>query len=242
MRDRDIVLEGMVNVRDLGGFRTATGQTTRYNVFLRGDAPYRISDGARQRIVDAGLRTVIDMRYAHELAQRPNRFAGFPSVDFRHIPLYVETSYMGMIRQFRDLGGWYCTIIDQGNKPIFDILEVLARAEGSCLLHCYIGKDRTGIISALLLNVVGVSTEDIIEDYLLSQKKLQAIHAEIQSVRPFFVPKAQFESLIAAKREYITTLMAHISNTYTNAEGYMHAIGVTDETIAQIRHKLIEPA
>jgi hypothetical protein len=105
MRNRDIDIEGMVNVRDLGGFRTRTGQTTRHGVFVRGDAPYRISDRSRQQMIDRGLQTVIDMRYAHELAQRPNRFAGHPQVDFKHIPLYVETSYMGMIRQFRDLVG-----------------------------------------------------------------------------------------------------------------------------------------
>ena len=241
MHERDVLLDGMVNVRDLGGFRTKTGQTTRYNVFLRGDAPYRISDSARHRVVEQGLHTVIDMRYAHEVAQRPNRFAGYPGVDFYHIPLYVETTYMGMIRQFRDLGGWYCTILDQGGNPIRDILHVLARAEGVCLLHCYIGKDRTGIVSALLLNVVGVSEADIIADYLQSQENLRAIHAELEGVRPFFVTKSQFENIIAAKQEYITALLAHLSQKYTDAEGYMRAIGVLEEDIATLRQKLIVP-
>lgn len=241
MDERDIVLEGMVNVRDLGGFRTRTGQTTRFNVFLRGDAPYRITDDARQRIVNAGLRTVIDMRYAHEVARRPNRFSALTPVEFHHIPLYVETSYMGMIRQFRDLGGWYCTILDQGNVPIRAIVEVLAAAQGTCLVHCYIGKDRTGIMSALLLNLVGVSTADIIADYVRSQQNLQIIHAELQTVRPFFVSKSQFEKIIAAKHEYIATMMTHIAQNYTDAEGYFTSIGVTAVDIAKIRHKLVGP-
>jgi len=241
MHERDVLLEGMVNVRDLGGFRTKTGQTTRYNVFLRGDAPYRISDSARHRVVEQGLHTVIDMRYAHEVAQRPNRFAGYPDVDFHHIPLYVETTYLGMIRQFRDLGGWYCTILDQGGTPIRNILGVLSRAEGVCLLQCYLGKDRTGILSALLLNVVGVSEADIISDYLQSQENLRVIHEEIQSVRPFFVTKLQFENIISAKREYITALLAHLSQKYSDAEGYMRAIGVLEEDIAILRQKLIVP-
>jgi protein-tyrosine phosphatase len=241
MHERDVLLEGMVNVRDLGGFRTKTGQTTRYNVFLRGDAPYRISDSARHRVVEQGLHTVIDMRYAHEVAQRPNRFAGYPDVDFHHIPLYVETTYLGMIRQFRDLGGWYCTILDQGGTPIRNILGVLSRAEGVCLLQCYLGKDRTGILSALLLNVVGVSEADIIADYLQSQENLRVIHEEIQSVRPFFVTKPQFENIISAKREYITALLAHLSQKYSDAEGYMRAIGVLEEDIAILRQKLIVP-
>lgn len=242
MDERDVVLEGMANVRDLGGFRTRTGHLTQRNVFLRGDAPYRISDAARQQLMDAGLRTVIDMRYTHEVVRRPNRFAGVPVVDFRHIPLYVETSYMGMIRQFRDLGGWYCTILDQGSVPIRTIIDVLAAAEGTCLIHCYIGKDRTGIMSALLLDLVGVSTEDIIADYVRSHHKLQAIHAELQSVRPFFVSKSQFENIIAAKHEYISTMLSHIAHTYTNAEGYLLSIGVTPAEIVKLRQKLLAPA
>lgn len=239
MRNRDIDIEGMVNVRDLGGFRTRTGQTTRHGVFVRGDAPYRISDRSRQQIIDRGLQTVIDMRYAHELAQRPNRFAGHPQVDFKHIPLYVETSYMGMIRQFRDLGGWYGTILDQGGVPIQTILGILAHAPATTLIHCFIGKDRTGIMTALLLNLVGVSDADIIDDYIQSQQNLQAISADIQSVRPFFVPKAQFENLIAAKHEYIDALLAHLATNYTDAAGYMQSIGVADEDVAAIRAKLL---
>jgi protein-tyrosine phosphatase len=120
-------------------------------------------------------------------------------------------------------------------------LHVLARAEGVCLLHCYIGKDRTGIVSALLLNVVGVSEADIISDYLQSQENLRVIHEEIQSVRPFFVTKLQFENIISAKREYITALLAHLSQKYSDAEGYMRAIGVLEEDIAILRQKLIVP-
>ena len=229
-------------MRDLGGFRTKTGQMTRYRVFLRGDAPYRISDRARQQSIDAGLTTVIDMRYAHEVAQRPNRFAGQPQLDLHHVPLYVETSYMGMIRQFRDLGGWYCTIVDQGGDPIRAIVAILAKAQATSLLHCYIGKDRTGIMSALILNLVGVADADIIADYVESQQNLKAIDADIQSTRPFFVPKAQFANIIAAKSEYITTLLSHLSLTYTDAAGYMRNIGVTEEEIAMIRNKLLGPA
>jgi protein-tyrosine phosphatase len=179
------------------------------------------------------------MRYAHELAQRPNRFAGHPQVDFKHIPLYVETSYMGMIRQFRDLGGWYGTILDQGGVPIQTILGILAHAPATTLIHCFIGKDRTGIMTALLLNLVGVSDADIIDDYIQSQQNLQAISADIQSVRPFFVPKAQFENLIAAKHEYIDALLAHLATNYTDAAGYMQSIGVADEDVAAIRAKLL---
>jgi protein-tyrosine phosphatase len=242
MRDRDIDIEGMVNVRDLGGLRTRTGQVTKHGVIVRGDAPHRISNRSRQQMIDRGLQTVIDMRYAHELAQRPNRFAGHPQVDFKHIPLYVETSYMGMIRQIRDLGGWYCTIIDQGGVPIRTILRTLAHAPGTTLLHCYIGKDRTGILTALLLQLVGVSDEDIVDDYAQSHQNVQAINDEIQSVRPFFVPKAQFENLIAAKHEYINTLLTHLATTYTDAAGYMQSIGVTNEEVAAIRAKLIDSA
>ena len=124
--------------------------------------------------------------------------------------------------------------------PIRTILGILAHAPATTLLHCFIGKDRTGIMSALLLNLVGVSDTDIIDDYIQSQQNLQAISADIQSVRPFFVPKAQFENLIAAKHEYINTLLAHLVATYTDAAGYMQSIGVADDDVAAIRAKLLD--
>lgn len=237
---RDVILEGMANVRDLGGIRTKSGQLTRSRVFLRGDAPYRISDEARQHIIDAGLTTVIDMRYPHEVAQRPNRFAGMPGVVFNNIPLYVETSYFAMIRQMRDVGSWYCTILDNGGPPMKDIFEALVRAQGTCLVHCYVGKDRTGIVSALLLELMGVSEEDVIEDYLISHDRLQNTLAEMASIRPFFVPKQQFEAIVATRLEYITTFMQHLRRTHTNAEGYLRSIGVSDEMMNQLRTKFLE--
>lgn len=237
---RDIALEGMVNVRDLGGFRTKTGQLTKSRVFLRGDAPYRISDSARLHIIESGLTTVIDMRYPHEVAQRPNRFAGVSTVAFANIPLYVETTFFAMIRQMRDIGQWYCTILDSGGPPIKDIITALAQAEGMCLIHCYLGKDRTGIVSALLLDLVGVAEEDIVADYMLTYERLLPMKDELAVIRPFFVSKPQFEAIMDTRIEYITTFFEHMRRNYTNAEGFFRAIGVSEDVVTMLRTKFVE--
>jgi protein-tyrosine phosphatase len=238
---RDIALEGMLNVRDLGGFRTKSGQLTRSRVFLRGDAPYRISDSARQHIIDSGLTAVIDMRYPHEVAQRPNRFAHVDGVAFEIIPLYVETSFFSMIRQLRDGGSWYCSILDNGGDPIRKIITAMAQADGMCLLHCYLGKDRTGIVTALLLELMGVHEDDIIADYMVTQERLLPVQPELASIRPFFVSKAQFEAIMDTRLDYITTLLQHLHRTHNTAEDYVRSIGVDDAVIAALRQKFLEP-
>ncbi|MCQ1856410.1 tyrosine-protein phosphatase, partial [Neorhizobium galegae] len=145
---------------------------TRWRSILRGDALHRLSEADIETLLDNGLATVIDLRNANEIAAEANPFAGHARVRYYNTPLFSALAPVEMmanaVASF-DMGDRYCQAIDNCQPAIAKVLKTIADApDGAVLFHCTAGKDRTGVISALLLANADVDEATIVEDYALT--------------------------------------------------------------------------
>ena len=171
---RHLELEGAYNIRDLGGYPTVDGQTTRWGTVLRGDNMHRLPSESQAALIDYGVRTVIDLRKDYELEQMPNVFAGSSAVDYHHQDMLGDTGTIESAERPSSDEMWssiainYVHFLEERRPQVGETLATLA-ATGALpgIFHCAAGKDRTGLIAALLLGIAGVPANTIAEDYTL---------------------------------------------------------------------------
>ncbi len=175
---RTISLEGMANIRDLGGLRTEDGQRVKKGLFLRADHLHNLTeDGIRYLSGPGGVTLVIDFRTDQEKEEKPDR--EIPGASYYHIPLFVLPA-AGVTREEETV------LMDGGVPDMPDLYRkmvmapkamsqlrralslILHNETGASLFHCTAGKDRTGVTAMMILGTLGVSEEDIMEDYLIT--------------------------------------------------------------------------
>lgn len=241
---RKIPLEGAWNVRDLGDLPTVSGGYTRRNRYLRGDSLANLSEADVRLLLERGVRTVIDLREPGEAVAQPSRLLGCPGVRVHQVPLFGELNPIGSALPTQ-LGDLYLLCLGHGGPALRRTFELLAAPEdehGAVLFHCAVGKDRTGVVAALLLDLVGVTRKAIVEDYLDSGVNLK------QLVDKWI---AQYESdpdtgyhpdLLHCLPKNIERLLRALTDTYGGAAAYLRAAGVSDAALERIRRRLSDPA
>ncbi len=240
--DRLISLEGAVNFRDIGGYRTADGRTTRWRRLFRADGLSRLTDADLDVLRQLGVCTVIDLRTSYEVDQ-----GTFPvermTVTFHHHPLLDElpdperfTMTPGILatqykRMARDAAG-----------QIAGALTVLA-AEDSlpAVVHCTAGKDRTGVLTAVLLSLLGVPDEVIVADYHRSADAMVALRAKLIERYPEGRDTiSAADEMFAARPEYMAGLLEDLAAEYGTIAAYAEAAGVDAGTVARLQAVLLE--
>ena len=177
---RHLDLDGTYNLRDIGGYVTSDGSVTRWKTLLRSDSLHRLPSASQAALIGYGLRTVIDLRRTYEVDEAPNVFAD--SLDVRYYrhnltgdrtPADTTTSAATEEKGSRMLVENYTRYLDLRRAQFVETLATLA-APGAlpALVHCAVGKDRTGTITALVLGIARVPAETIAEDYALSARYL----------------------------------------------------------------------
>ena len=168
-------LEGAYNIRDLGGYSTCDGRTIRWNMFLRADGLQNLTPESQAALVDYGVRTVIDLRNSSEIEQNPDVFEKSSVVTYFHQnmigdePLPEKTDQSSLDEPAKLFSRNYKFILDHRGAQVIKTLDTIASPETlPALVHCAGGKDRTGIITALVLGLVGVPEETIVKDYALT--------------------------------------------------------------------------
>ena len=237
---------GAYNVRDLGGYRTADGKTTRWGAFLRADSLHNLSDSARTGLIDYGVRTVIDLRRTYETVETPNILAGMEGVEYVHMNMIGDTNppgYDSLLPGELWTSNTYRVLLDQRQGVISETLVKLADSKRhTAMYHCAAGTDRTGIISALLLGLAGVHASTIVDDYALSAHGLRRRYLaegipEFLDGKDFTLDEPpQFLAPPAAMEQ----TLKHLDDRYGGIESYIRHIGLTDDHITDIRNKLRE--
>lgn len=185
-QQRILHFDGARNVRDLGGLPTVSGATTRYGVIIRADGLSRLSDADIARIAALGVRTIVDLRYDEERARAPDRIPSNPSPGFFHRGFYPNgTEALFHAINIRGVGPEEAAALMCANyarMPFDHVAEfrdvmhhLIADGTAPHLIHCTSGKDRTGILIALLLLALDVPPEVVFDDYLLSNGDWQPI-------------------------------------------------------------------
>lgn len=241
---QDFTLGGVHNVRDLGGKATASGGMTVKRRFLRGDALRGLDTDGLRDLIDGGLATIVDMRSHHEVSEAPNPLAGHDRVAYHHIPLYDGLATIDAMAEAHpdgfDMGLRYRAAFDSCQPAMAQVLRTMASAgDGTILFHCTAGKDRTGVIAALLLLHAGVSAEDTVADYALTATYGSGLIAQLREralARGTDPDRA--ERVLGSAPATMRGTLAWLDQTYGGATPYLHRIGLTDVEQAALRDRL----
>jgi protein-tyrosine phosphatase len=234
---RKLPLEGAWNVRDLGGYRTATAGITRRNTYLRGDSLANLSDADVRLLTSLGVQTVIDLREPIEASAQPSRLLGVRSVKVHQVPLFAELRPLG--GKFpTELGVLYVLCLEQGSGALRRTFELLAAAEGAVLFHCAVGKDRTGIVAALLLELVGVPRPAILEDYMASEANLKSMVGTWIAQYEEDPATGYHPDLLHCLPQNMERLLDFLAGQYGGAEAYLRQAGVSEAALQTIRSRL----
>ena len=234
---RHLDWEGCCNVRDLGGLRTADGRRTRFGAVVRGDAVGRLTAAGWAALRAHGVRTIVDLRNDDELepdaAPRP---AGIETI---HVPLDgVED------REFWDRWAsgpqfgtplYYGPFLDRFPQRAAAAVAAVARARpGGVLVHCGIGRDRTGLVALLLLALAGVEPEEIAADYELSGERVSTLLRRLGQEDHVPVVEAHLRREGTSARELIVGLVSSL-----DVEDRLRAGGLDGRDVAAVRARLV---
>ena len=239
--DRFLPLRGTTNTRDLGGLPLTGGGTTASGRVWRSDAPLVLVRDDLDALARLGLTTVVDLREAGELALEPNALLGHPFVVVHHVEVWRLVNERGgrPIDPF-DITAFYVAALDHAGDAFARGVRLIADAPGAAVFHCTAGKDRTGLLAALVLEAVGVPRAAVIEDFALT-------HDRIGTVREWLLADAvrrgvdplQFARLLGATADLIEPALAHLDRHHGGAVAYLRAAGVDAATLARLRAKLV---
>jgi protein-tyrosine phosphatase len=229
-------IPGLLNARDLGGHPTRDGATTRSRSLLRADDLVQLTDEGLQALADYGVRTVVDLRWPDEVAIKAH-----PLARSTHGVCYHQISLLAAdMSQWAQLAGectkemWKCAVLQHTRPQLKEVLEVIAAADsGPLLFHCVAGKDRTGLVAALLLALADVQPEVIAADYAASAALLTDAYLERY---PDLARTEIFEAL-RCPEEGVQNMLDYLAQ-YGGAAGYLGAIGLEDVTVARLRARL----
>ena len=245
--ERRLTWEACRNVRELGGYPTASGRTTRWRSVIRADNLCRLTDAGRAALLQYGVRTIIDLRSEQELAQARHPFAdarGAPDPPhYLNLPLLdlANREAMAAIEAAPTQAASYCAILDRFPDRVAAVLGAVAAAPpGGVLLHCHAGKDRTGIVAALLLALADVPDEVIAADYALSDLYLQPLYAEIIASGPQDPERlARLAVLLRSAPETMLGVLERLRARYGGAVGYARAAGLDARDLDRLRARLL---
>ncbi|GAA1799319.1 tyrosine-protein phosphatase [Actinomadura chokoriensis] len=256
---RWIELDGAVNARDLGGLPTADGRTTRWGRVLRSDNLQDLSvTDIRILLDDYALKNVIDLRSDAEVRlEGPGPLTRIPTVTVHQLSLFPEAGRHTDVaadtepdadvdkalpwQDDRSTDHYLGYLTDRGDS-IVAALRVMTRTDGSSLVHCAAGKDRTGVVCALALDVAGVTREAIVADYVQTGERLEAI---LRRLRASDTYAADLDSRPADTHRphaaLMEKLLARVDEEFGGTLGWLAGHGWTPEDTDALRDRLLTP-
>ena len=252
---REITFDGITNCRDLGGLVNAEGKTLRRGCLLRAAHLHGAGDGDLRRLErDYRLQLVVDLRTPYEREQRPDR--PVPGADRLEMPIFDAVT-AGITREdgtpaplvMPDMAGLYRIMVTEAScrAALGTVLRRIMGSDfdrGAVLWHCTAGKDRCGVVSALLLAALHVPEETIMADYLLTnafaeQEAAQMAHTLQERGVPEIEIAAVHEVFCARERFLNAALDAIRECCETPARFLREGLGLPEELIATFREKML---
>jgi protein-tyrosine phosphatase len=257
---RELDLEHIVNLRDLGGLPTMDGRRVMPGRIYRSGSLHEMTEGDHRTLEALGIRIVIDLRSSWEQA-----FLGYTWPGGRHVaaPLASDESVSAIYQRFMsgtlseaEMDDWWTTtgVFDAAGeypdsvRAVFRALLEVGPGE-AVLFHCAGGKDRTGLVAALILRALGARPEAILADFmqtneaLASPERLEELAARLNRGRGTPVSQQALFAISGVKEEWLGTMFHRIAARFGSVEAYLHdALGLTDDDLAALRERYLEPA
>jgi len=239
---RILSIPGIDNLRDLGGYPTTDGRLTRWKVILRSATLERLPHAGQRKLIDYGLRTDIDLRSVYQRSAAPDVFEGSKEVDYRPLAFFDEPSFEDRLERLPSTADAYWLMLTERGLAVRAVMEAIAGADGLTLIHCAAGKDRTGLICALLLGIAGVPDDLIVEDYALSQTILtdpaspfRRMYIEQEGLTP-----AEYDAMLKAEPETMRDILRKFHQHFGGLTGYLKAIGLSEAALRRLRARLVD--
>jgi protein-tyrosine phosphatase len=246
-RMRRTPLEGATNFRDLGGYPTTDGRTVKWGMLFRSNGLFALTDADLDYLARNKFRLVCDFRSAEEQKTAPSRL---PSDDppevlslsvrpvtgdqLRVLAMSEASKVADIVAAYADVyrayardhhdqfGAFLARLTDAGSYP--------------AVFHCMAGKDRTGFAAAMILTALGVSSEVVFEDYLLTN-----VHWALSARFPDEMDPEARAAFGAARTEYLEAAFDEIHGAHDSLDAYVEgALGVTETARENLRAHLLE--
>jgi protein tyrosine/serine phosphatase len=244
--ERFVGLEGCSNFRDLGGWSAGGGRRVRRGLVFRSDGLHELTARDVQHLRErVGIRHVIDLRTPVEVEHEVHGALVAPPVLYHHVSLLearrATPRRLGPGERF-ELDRFYLGILRRGGRGVARVLELLAASPEPAVFHCAAGKDRTGVVAALLLALLGVDDAQIAEDYALTQLGLEGIARRLRRAHGYtdLWQEMPPESL-HARADTMHAWLERVRGEWGSAHGWAQAAGISPEALAQLRERLLEP-
>jgi protein-tyrosine phosphatase len=240
--ERRVAVEGCLNFRDLGGYPTGDGGRLRGRQLFRADGLHALTPGGVATLRDEiRLGDIIDLRSSLELERVGRGPLADTAIRFHHLPIFDggragRTPPIGA-----SLADLYFGMLEVARDPLARIVTTLARTDAPAVFHCAAGKDRTGVVSALLLSLLGVRDEIIVVDYAATRETLEAIVERVMASEGY---RGIFDELppdtLHADPETMEGLLVRVRERFGSMAEYAGEIGIADEDVARLRARLVE--
>lgn len=245
--------QGALNVRDLGGLPTQDGRRTRRGAIARSAGLSTLTDAGHTSLIGHGVVSVVDIRRPGEVEVSPDPVAtlqssstAYDNVPFEQPPdaLSTEATAESVASGELLLSEMYVKMLDGFQPGVVSVMVHIAQASpGGVLVHCAGGRDRTGLVCALLLDLVGVVRSQIAADYEASREALRPLMEEWVA-RSGIDPdeRERVVNRFDTTSEALKSTLEHIDGVYGGAEAYLRHAGVGAGQIRRLRQRLLPVA
>jgi protein-tyrosine phosphatase len=183
-----------------------------------------------------GVTTVVDLRTPSEVGRVPNPFAGADGPAYLHVPL-LDDATIEMVGEMPSMAEGYIVMLDHRQAAFGRVFDALAQAEGATLFHCFAGKDRTGLVAAMLLSLVGVEEQAIAADFAETDIQLAERYEQwLAAASPERRERMRRELVCPPER--IIAALDHVEERWGGVEAYLEAGGVSPAVIARLQSTL----
>jgi protein-tyrosine phosphatase len=241
--------EGCLNVRDLGGLPTEDGRITQPGRIVRADNVRKLTDAGWRSLSEHGVTRIIDLRWPEELADDQPRDV---DIEVVHVSVlgeslddeYIEEldMHLDAVDDVADHYAWsYVDFLERYRDRFGLALAAVADADGAVVVHCMGGKDRTGLVSALLLRLVHVSRHTIGADYAVSALNLEPRNVEWLASMPNERSRQRAAKLSQTPAAGMERAIAEIELRYGDVASYLRAAGLSEAQIERLEERLVAP-
>ena len=237
-------VEGCTNFRDAGGWATADGGRMRTGALYRSDDPIRLTATGRAAVAALGLRLVVDLRQKAQFDRSPGFIRADRTVHVQLVDRVIDPHNPPTLHEPSDITDLYEGMLDRSLPQVARALDLVAAhiGEGPVLVHCAYGKDRAGLVTALVQAAIGLPAETIAEDYSRSdgptQRRREWLLGEPLPGDPPTALAPPF--LFTAPAQAMTGLLERMTRRYGSLDGWVAHLPIADDTVARLRDGLVE--
>jgi protein-tyrosine phosphatase len=254
---RLIKFEGLSNFRDIGGLKTEEGRRVKTGILFRSDRLSGLTSRDLKKMYKLNIKLICDLRTPKELKKNPNQNS-FSNTKVVNIPIYHNEQELSHWRLFKFIFGrtgadefeyfikeYYKGIAFKNTEKIKQVITLIAdRNNVPALIHCNVGRDRTGFISAIIQLLLGVPRKKVIEDYLLTniafEQRILRFVKYIRRLSLFQVSEKRLQYILQARSEHLEEIIDRIAERYGNVEDYLtKGCGLDPQCLDRLRNLLI---